>query len=532
MTRPVRHGDPLSGRPVPCIFRRLGQVEPPMADDDDVRTGSGRRLEAGSSGASPPGNSVGYVSYVAAMLAAVAAHLVMPATLRPAWFVAISVSVMPPLAQLVRRCPAGARGPWRALFVAYVLFSAGYAGRAIVAVDHRMVPEILITLGYASLLVSALSLVILRGRRDPGGVIDAAVVAMGVGSLLWTSVLQPRAQAMGVPLGSQAGLLVTMFMLTGILGSLGRLWATGNRSMLTLRLMIYALISILLGNISRAVTTGSMSADQLPWVEALYLMSYACLGGAVANPAAVELSLPGPARVDRLSTTRLVFLGISMAIGPAVGGGRQLLGLPVDGLLIAISTLAVVPLVLVRVGVLSTQRARAERALAHQATHDALTGLPNRAEVVHRLTVALDREGAAPEHGGVVLLFCDLNGFKGVNDRFGHDAGDQLLVQVAARLSAGLRSGDTVARYGGDEFLVLCEGTSQREAQVRLCAHLRAALEAPFDLVGERVVVGASVGAVVSDRIATAEELIRRADHAMYQAKAHREADGLTRAAA
>ena len=486
-----------------------------------MRTGPGRKALAGS------GGSAGYTWYVVALLAAVATHLVLPVALRPLWFFLITLAVLPPAVRLLRRCPAGARTPWQALLVAFALFSAGYGGRVVLGVGHRALPEILITLGYAGLLISALSLVIQRGRRDPGGVIDAAVVAMGFGSLLWTCLLEPRVHAMGVPLGAQAALLATMFMLTGVLGALGRLWATGNRSMLTLRLMLYALLFALLGNIARTVTTGSMGSEQLPWVEALYLLSYACMGGAIANPAAVELSLPGETPVDRLSVTRLIFLGVSMVLGPVFGGGRQMLGLPVDGLLIAVSAMIVVPLVMVRVGVLSAQRERAELALAHQATHDALTGLPNRVEVVKRLTAALERERAEPGRGGVVLLFCDLNGFKGVNDRFGHAIGDQLLVQVAARLSAGLRAGDTIARYGGDEFLVLCEDTPQHGAEARVCAHLRQALAAPFDLDGQLVTVGASVGAVASDGTTPAEELIRRADHLMYGAKPTRDWGGV-----
>jgi GGDEF domain-containing protein len=141
----------------------------------------------------------------------------------------------------------------------------------------------------------------------------------------------------------------------------------------------------------------------------------------------------------------------------------------------------------------------------------------------------------------VVLLFCDLNGFKAVNYRLGHLAGDQLLAGVGARIRAGLRSGETLARYGGDEFLVLCEagaglseaglpgsglseggsseGRAQEQAALRLHAHIERALDEPFDLAGERVRIGASVGAVISDGSLDADELIRRADQAMYAAK-------------
>jgi diguanylate cyclase len=170
-------------------------------------------------------------------------------------------------------------------------------------------------------------------------------------------------------------------------------------------------------------------------------------------------------------------------------------------------------------------RTQAERALRasearfrHQATHDPLTGLPNRAELHTRLDAALSRERATGRPS-VVLLFCDLNGFKAINDRLGHRAGDQLLTEVGARIRAGLRAGDTLARYGGDEFLVLCEDDDPDQAGERLTAHVHRALAEPFRLAGEPVTIGASVGAVRSAGRAGADELISRADQAMYRAK-------------
>jgi diguanylate cyclase (GGDEF)-like protein len=119
----------------------------------------------------------------------------------------------------------------------------------------------------------------------------------------------------------------------------------------------------------------------------------------------------------------------------------------------------------------------------------------------------------------VALLFCDLNDFKPVNDRLGHDAGDRLLIEVADRIRTGLRDGDTLARYGGDEFLLICEDETPEAAAVRLTAHVESALAAPFRLRGERVTIGSSVGAVISDGEQRADELITRADEAMYRAK-------------
>jgi diguanylate cyclase (GGDEF)-like protein len=237
-----------------------------------------------------------------------------------------------------------------------------------------------------------------------------------------------------------------------------------------------------------------------------FLITYTCLGAAALDPSLQTLLSPGPAVVDRLTKGRLAFLGVALAITPILGGGRELLGLPVDGLLLVGSTLAVVPLVMLRIGVLNAERARAERALTHQATHDGLTGLPNRTELMDRLRSALRGDTR------VVLLFCDLDGFKAINDRLGHLAGDELLVQVAARLATCRGDGDTLARYGGDEF-VMVSGEPAAEATIRR------AMSRPFTVCGEQLAVGASVGVVTARRGTDAETLLRQADAAMYAAK-------------
>jgi diguanylate cyclase (GGDEF)-like protein len=216
-------------------------------------------------------------------------------------------------------------------------------------------------------------------------------------------------------------------------------------------------------------------------------------------------------------TILLGILALSGVLGALLrlwfAGGR----LPTLPLLL-IGSLLATTLVLIRVGRLARQRERAELRLRHQATHDPLTGLPNRAELLTRLSAALDRERAGG-HPSVILLFCDLNGFKQVNDRLGHEAGDQLLAAVAERIRTGLRAGDTLARYGGDEFLLLCEDDAPESAALRLTGHVEKALAEPFVLAGELVTVGSSVGAVISAGDRGADELISRADQAMYRAK-------------
>ena len=164
-----------------------------------------------------------------------------------------------------------------------------------------------------------------------------------------------------------------------------------------------------------------------------------------------------------------------------------------------------------------TLEREAESELRHQALHDALTGLPNRALLVDRLAMAAARQqrDGAP---GLAVMFLDLDHFKLVNDSRGHEAGDRLLVEVAARLAAAVRETDTVARLGGDEFAVICEDSTPAEADT-VAARIQDALRQPFDVGGEHVYVGASIGIATSPPHSVAD-LLRFADSAMYTSKA------------
>ena len=157
-----------------------------------------------------------------------------------------------------------------------------------------------------------------------------------------------------------------------------------------------------------------------------------------------------------------------------------------------------------------------EEQLRLAALYDHLTGLPNRSLFRQRLAEAI-RDGR--EYG---VLFLDLDGFKLVNDSLGHDAGDRLLVQVAARISAQLRATETAARFGGDEFLILIDDVGEPDRLTMIADRLQAALCRPFDLVGHDrpVTIGVSIGITAgSDRFENPEDVLRDADVAMYSVK-------------
>ena len=165
------------------------------------------------------------------------------------------------------------------------------------------------------------------------------------------------------------------------------------------------------------------------------------------------------------------------------------------------------------------ERARSRDKLSHQALHDALTGLPNRSLLMNRLAHALARTGRGT--GIVALIFVDLDNFKLINDSLGHETGDDLVVEVGRRLRRVLRAGDTAARFGGDEFIVLCEDLTTEEDAVDVAERILATISVPISLRGQpETVVTASAGIALADREGIAPEaLLRDADLAMYRAK-------------
>ncbi|MGY6020525.1 diguanylate cyclase CdgB [Streptomyces spinosirectus] len=218
------------------------------------------------------------------------------------------------------------------------------------------------------------------------------------------------------------------------------------------------------------------------------------------------------------------------------------------------------------------ERKRRELQLAHRASHDSLTGLPNSAELRSRLSSRLCHRPTHPGalesldaayghpafdangHGfdfrpgggvevfdgfdhhvhtvapandhddgtkGLAVLFCDLDGFKSINDRFGHNAGDAVLIEVARRLSRGVRDGDTVARLGGDEFVVLADGLGRADAQ-DLAVRLRSEIIQPIRIDGRAMRVGASFGIGWAHCGMTADEVLKSADERMYVEKRSR----------
>ncbi|QAU32987.1 bifunctional diguanylate cyclase/phosphodiesterase [Janthinobacterium sp. 17J80-10] len=165
-----------------------------------------------------------------------------------------------------------------------------------------------------------------------------------------------------------------------------------------------------------------------------------------------------------------------------------------------------------------SDRKKYEGILRHKATTDDLTGLPNRATALDHLTLAINQ--AHRDRHSAVLMFVDLDNFKHINDSLGHHVGDRLLRQSAGRLQACVREGHTVARFGGDEFLIVIPAIDKTEYAELVAQRIIKAFGQPFHLDGHEIFISASLGlAVYPDDGCDAESLLRHADAAMYRAK-------------
>ncbi len=371
-------------------------------------------------------------------------------------------------------------------------------------------------LGYLALLIGATLLISSRDRRNTGAVLDAALVAVTCTVVLWSGLLRPHLTAIGAGTGRTWAAALIALVLGGILGALARTWMSGRRHG-ALGYMLVAIAATYAGNMTKIATWTSSESRSAWWIGFFWAVAYAALAAAAVHPSANTVT--APAASDRLTPRRIAWLGVALLVGPMVACLEDVTDRPVDGVLLAATTLVVVPLVLARVSLLARLHVAAEDRLRHLAQHDELTGVANRRAAETRLRLALDRV-AEGRSSGAVVAFADLDDFKSINDRLGHQVGDRVLAELAARLRAHLRGEDTVARFGGDEFVMICEGDPAR-LEERVRDLVTAALADPVDVDGVRLPCRASVGTVVvrSGERVSADEVLSTADARMYQQK-------------
>ncbi|MFC4061094.1 diguanylate cyclase domain-containing protein [Planomonospora corallina] len=242
------------------------------------------------------------------------------------------------------------------------------------------------------------------------------------------------------------------------------------------------------------------------------LAGHALLVTAVLHPGRDELTRPGT-DVRTLHPARVVFLGLALLGTPTLA--LRYAGFSGEEIVTIIASAAAAAFVLTRFTTAVREQERMQAQLAYQARHDPLTGLANRT-VLHDTLECVLRDGGA----GTAVLYLDLDGFKQVNDTYGHEAGDAVLRTVGERLTAAIRGTDLAARLGGDEFVLLCRETTHQDA-ARLAERVLEEVSAPVPFGAHRLHVGVSIGVAVheGDTGVSATGLLRAADAAMYSAK-------------
>ncbi|MDR5733685.1 EAL domain-containing protein [Caballeronia sp. LZ025] len=366
----------------------------------------------------------------------------------------------------------------------------------------------------------------------------ACAMGLGIWSMHFIGML-----AFNLPIALGYDPAITLLsLLIAIAASMFALWLVGQKTLPSSRLIVGAL---LMGPaIAGMHYTGMAAMRMRPGIEyepALVVLSVTI--AIVASGAALWIAF----RL-REASGRLFLRGIaSLVMGVAIVGmhytGMAAAHFPLgsvcdaarDGadpawlaLVVILVTLAVIAIALIisvldlrmeaRTAVLAASLAEANKELAFLALHDSLTGLPNRVLLEDRLEQLV--RGARHTKGRFTLMFMDLDSFKAVNDALGHRVGDKLLVDVSRRLRDALRSHDTIARVGGDEFVLLSDVGDETGAAA-VAQALARAIEAPFQVEGHDVRISLSIGiAIYPDNGADQEELLSNADAAMYHAKA------------
>ena len=468
-----------------------------------------------------PGDRRAHVGIVAT-----GALLVAACALGPAWrYAAVSVATLLPLAVLVLQLPRR-HGPTRA---GWVLMAGGTAVLAVHNVQNQVAlagtgsPAVgafsgtTLALGYALLVVGGGLTAARYAGADRGGMLDAAVIGLAAANLLWGLVLYPAHVRRGsgpATLLYEMALVLLVAALAGVILRMAVVVRPMRTAALHLALAIGASIA---ADVAFTFTEDPVTHLATPWASVLCTVALVAFAAALAHPSSAAAPDPGPETVG-LTRRRLTFLGAALATTPALVVVLQLTGGPIDPTLVGAGSLLMVPLVVARLAQLARRTAEAERHLRHLASHDELTGLPNRRTMQQHLESLLGRStaGASP---GVVVLYIDLDDFKVVNDTHGHVVGDQLLRIVGSRIRASVRPQDMVARFGGDEFVVLLEG--DRAAGVDVGRRVEAALALPVAVGAVRASGRASIGIAVAtpgQRI-DAERLVERADAEMYCAK-------------
>jgi diguanylate cyclase (GGDEF)-like protein len=383
-------------------------------------------------------------------------------------------------------------------------------------------------LGRVPLLVAALVLIIRRRRRhDQAAVIDTLIVGVAAGLSAWIFILEPSTQA-SLPTVAMLVALAYPVIDLMIVALAARLLIGGGHRAPAFYLLTGALLLLAASDLvySWFGVQGTIFSPGNP-IEAGWFIYYLMIGAAALHPSMRTLAARAESEQRTSSWRRLTVLWAAAVVAPVLLASEAMRDQPPHSLAIAGCSIVLFSLVVLRLaGVMRDQR-RAQNALEdangrlqEMTTTDTLTGLPNRALFTDRVNQVIS--SALRDGREVPVMLIDLDHFKEVNDTVGHHAGDELLIDVARRLLSALRTSDTVARIGGDEFAVVLEmSTTGEQAAATAERVLEAVRAASFVRDGVELIVSASIGIALWSEAGTSQaELLKHADVAMYRAKA------------
>ena len=465
--------------------------------------------------------------YLAAMAVGACAYLAGPLQ-HPVTFNLLGASSVVAIVVGARRhLPMGGRGAWYLVAIGQALFIAG----DVLAYNHPVLfggelpfPSAADVLYLACYPAIVGGLVMLIHRRDVtsdrGSLIDALIVTVGVGTVTWVYLIAPYAQndALTMPARLTSVAYPVMDLLVAAVAL--RLAIGRGRRGTAWMLLLGGVIALFATDAVHGVLRLHGGYEVGGLLDGGWLLSYALFGAAALHHSMRGLSDPVPGLAPRLTWGRLTMLAAASMLAPGAALLRTLFDEPLDVAVISIASIALIALVLARLAGFVRLQEAAGRLLAHQASHDDLTGLPNRTLFRTRVDEAIARNRRSG--GDVAVLYLDLDDFKLVNDRLGHGAGDELLIEVARRLDASVRSPDMTARLGGDEFAVLLDGVDGEAGAVRAAERIVEAFGTPVAIGANAIALRTSIGIAplgADDVEMDADGLLRAADVAMYEAK-------------
>jgi diguanylate cyclase (GGDEF)-like protein len=418
-----------------------------------------------------------------------------------------------------RRFGAEPRAAWPFMGAAGIAFLIGVVVRPL-AVEQPLLADAATVPGYALLGVFFAILLRARGSIERHAVLDGLIVCLAGGLASALLLAAPAAAITDRP--ALVSILAGLYPLFDVvLLALGiNLTFTARSWPVSLAALVGGMALMVVGDLAYAIIGLSGRTYASPLLDVPFLLAYTLFGVSVLHPSVVDLGRAARHPVQAWSWRRMLLLVPAVAV-PSVllvtVGGQS----AEYRVIIGACGVAVVALLLLRAVSAVQAQVAAQLHSEHQAMHDPLTGLPNRRMIsteIERLIESVPADG--PRR--VWVCFLDLDGFKWVNDSWGHDTGDQLVIEVALRLRAAVPLGTMLARVGGDEFLVAYVGAEQ--GALRLVEDVQGCFARPLSVRDTEVVISASIGishaAGDGAPALTTEALLRDADTAMYRSKA------------